>query len=274
MTLQPPAATIRQDEVLTGEAVALDIQPLSLFQRALGTLIDVVATVLVLLGLALVAGWLLGESIVDPSTAPIFGVVALVIALVIAPTAIETLTGGRSLGRLAVGGRIVRTDGGSAGLRQAFIRAFIGVFEIWFTFGAVAALVGAFTPRTQRLGDLVAGTYCERTRAAKLSGRVPELPPALAGWATVADVGRMPDRLARRVTQFVHHAHALEPAARVRVASALAAELTPYVSPLPTTDPESFVLAVSVMRRERELRALQSQNARLAALTGGDSGSA
>ncbi len=272
MTLPPALATIRQDEVLTGEAVALDVQPLSFFQRALGTLIDVVATVLVLLGLLLVAGWLLGESLVDPRTAPIFGIVVAVLALVVAPTAVETLSGGRSLGRLAVGGRVVRTDGGSSGFRQAFIRAFLGVFEIWLTFGAVAALVGAFTPRTQRLGDLVAGTYCERTRAPRLSDALPELPPALASWAAVADVGRMPDRLARRVTQFVHQAHTLEPTARVRVAGALAFEITPYVSPRPATDPETLVVAVAVIRRERELRALESQNARLAMLTAGDDG--
>ena len=71
-------------------------------------------------------------------------------------------------GRWAVGGRIVRVDGGAAGFRHAFIRAFIGVLEIWLTAGAVAAIVGAFTPRTQRLGDLVAG----QRAAARVGARV------------------------------------------------------------------------------------------------------
>ena len=36
------AVEIHQDEVLTGEAVALDVQPIGYFLRALGVLIDMV----------------------------------------------------------------------------------------------------------------------------------------------------------------------------------------------------------------------------------------
>ena len=261
---------IRQDEVLTGEAVALDIQPLSFFQRALGCLIDVIAAVVLLIALAVVANWLLGGAFLDAAAAPILGITTVVVVLVLVPALVETLTGGSSLGRWAVGGRIVRVDGGAAGFRHAFIRAFIGVLEIWLTAGAVAAIVGAFTPRTQRLGDLVAGTYCERSRAPKLQPRPVELPPALTSWAAVADVGRMPDRLARRVSQFVHQALYLEPAARARVAAALATEVTPYVSPVPPVDPETMLRGVVALRRAREGRALALQNERLATLTAGD----
>lgn len=265
---------IRQDEVLTGEAVALDIQPLSFFQRALGCLIDVVASVVVLIVLAVVASWLLGGAFLDAAAAPILGISIAVVVLVLVPALVETLTGGSSLGRWAVGGRIVRVDGGAAGFRHAFIRSFIGVLEIWMTVGAVAAIVGAFTPRTQRLGDLVAGTYCERSRAPKLRPRPVELPPELASWAAVADVGRMPDRLARRVSQFVHQAAFLDPRARARIAAALAADVAPHVSPLPPTDAETMLRGVVALRRAREARALALQNERLAALTSGDADTA
>lgn len=257
--------------MLTGEAVALDIQPLSYFQRALGCVIDVAVSIAVLLVLTIVSGWVLG-GLVDSAAFPIVGITLAVLGLVALPTAVETLTGGSSLGRWAMGGRIVRTDGGAAGFRHAFIRSFLGIFEIWLTFGAVAAIVGAFTSRTQRLGDLVAGTYCERTRSPRLDTRSPELPPALASWQPVADVGRMPDRLARRVSQFVHQADQLDPHARVRVATALANEVTGYVSPLPPVDPETLLRGVAAVRRERELRALDLQNQRLTALTTGDTG--
>lgn len=269
-TEQPRAIEIRQDEVLTGEAVALDVQPLSFFQRALGCAIDVATQLVLLIVLAIVSAWLVGGAVIDPAASPILGITVAVVVLVAVPTAVETLTGGRSLGRWAVGGRIVRADGGAAGFRHAFIRAFIGVLEIWLTVGAIAAIVGAFSPRTQRLGDLVAGTYCERTRAPRLTTAVVELPAALAGWATVADVARLPDRLARRVGQFVHHADALEPSARARVAAALAAEVAAWVSPVPQVDPELMLRGVAVLRRDRELRALSLQNERLATLTAGD----
>src|SRR5690606_25214199 len=102
-----------------------------------------------------------------------------------------------------VGGRIVRLDGGATGFRHAFIRALIGVLEIYMTFGAVAVLTGAFSARSQRLGDLVAGTYSQRVRTPRLPVHTPSMPPALAEWARVADVARMPDRLARRISQFL-----------------------------------------------------------------------
>ena len=270
----PVTVEIRQDEVLTGEAVALDIQPLNFFQRALGCLIDVVASVGLLIVLAVVASWALGGALVDAAAAPILGITTVVTVLVLLPALVETLSGGASLGRWAVGGRIVRVDGGAAGFRHAFIRAFIGVLEIWLTVGAVAAIVGAFTPWTQRLGDLVAGTYCERSRAPKLQPRPVELPPELASWATVADVGRMPERLARRVSQFVHQAAFLDPRARARLAAALASEVAPHVSPVPPVDPETMLRGVATLRREREGRALALQNERLATLTAGDADTA
>jgi uncharacterized RDD family membrane protein YckC len=270
-----PAARIvqiQQDEVLTGEAVALDVQPVGYFLRALGTLIDVLIGLGAFILFALVTSWLIGESVLDVVTLPILTVSILVTVMVVIPTTVETMSRGRSLGKLAVGGRIVRTDGGASGFRQAFIRALVGVFEIWLTFGAVAALVGAFTPRAQRLGDLMAGTYSERTRTPKLPPPAPPIPPVLSGWAGVADVARLPDRLSRRIAQFVQNADAMQPPARARLAAELAAEAAVHVSPVPDVDGETFLRAVVGVRRDRELRALLLEQERVAALTAAASG--
>jgi len=263
---------VHQDEVLTGEAVALDVQPVGFFMRALGTIIDALVSIAAFLLLLWVIAAAESAGILAPELFPILTVTLLVLILVVLPTAVETASRGRSLGRLAVGARIVRSDGGASGFRQAFIRALLGVLEIWFTFGGLAALVGAFTPRSQRLGDLVAGTYSERTRTPALAPTAVVLPAALAGWATVADVARMPERLARRVAQFAAQADRMQPAARERVAASLAAEVRPHVSPLPPVAPELLLRGVVAVRRERELRALQLENARVAGLLlGGDS---
>ncbi len=171
------AVEIHQDEVLTGEAVALDVQPIGYFLRALGVLIDMVLGVIVLVLFALVTTWLAAQGLLDETVMPILVIIVLVIVMVVIPTVVETASRGRSLGKLAVGGRIVRADGGATGFRHAFIRALVGVFELWFTLGAVAALVGAFTPRSQRLGDLLAGTYSERTRTPRLPADPPGMPP-------------------------------------------------------------------------------------------------
>src|SRR5688572_26855310 len=108
---------IQQDEVLTGEAVALDVQPVGFFMRALGTLIDVLIGVAVFIVFGLLTSWLVGQSVVDVVALPILTITMLVTVTVVIPTVVETLTRGRSLGKLAVGGRIVRIDGGASGFR-------------------------------------------------------------------------------------------------------------------------------------------------------------
>lgn len=260
---------IHQDEILTGEAVALDVQPVGYFLRALGVFIDMLIGVVLLFLYVLLVTWLIAIGAVDESTLTIATIAVLVLVLVAIPTVVETLSRGRSIGKLAVGGRIVRTDGGATGFRHAFIRALVGVFELWFTLGAVAALVGAFTPRSQRLGDLMAGTYSERTRTPRLPAADFSVPPPLLEWAAVADVGRLPERLSRRLAQFASSAPNMEPSARVRVAASLAQEAARHVSPVPAADPETLIRAVVAVRRQRELRALQLEAARVELLTGG-----
>jgi hypothetical protein len=136
------------------------------------------------------------------------------------------------------------------------------------TFGGVAVLTGAFNARSQRLGDLVAGTYSQRVRTPALTSHVPLLPPELAGWAQIADVARLPDRLARRISQFLQSAPRMVPAARARVAHDLLAEATPFVSPMPPVAPELVLIGITVLRRERERRALENADRRAERLTG------
>lgn len=265
------AALDSDDEVLSGEAVAIEVQPVGLFFRTLGALIDVVLSWAVFLGYIAVRYWMLG-AFGDPALDRILAVLALVTAFVIVPCTIETLTHGRSLGKLAVGGRIVRIDGGAAGFRHALIRSLIGVFETYLTFGAVAFLTAAFTARSQRLGDLVAGTYSQKVRTPHLAARVLMMPQGLESWAAIADVARMPDRLARRISQYLDSTPQLLPAARARIAHELLAEASAYISPLPAAPPEAVLVAATVLRRERERRALALADARVQRLSGVDVG--
>ena len=115
----------------------------------------------------------------------------------------------------------------------------------------------------------MAGTYSERTRTPRAPRRTPPaFRPLLAAWAAVADVARLPDRLARRIAQFVGSTPtAWSRAARARLAASLAAEVAAHVSPVPAVDPETFLRGVVAVRRDRELRALQLEAQRVAALT-------
>lgn len=254
-------------ELITGEAVALDVRPTGFILRAAGAIIDYVVSILVFVGLMLAMfSWILSGVAMDTAmfTAIVLGLTVL--CLVVLPAAVEIATRGRSLGRLVVGARIVRDDGGAPGFRHAFIRALTGYFEIYATAGGIAALTGLLSARSKRLGDVLAGTYSQRERLPRVVEPVAMIPPQLAAWAGGADVARLPDPLARRVTQFLKQAGSLTPATRTRLAAELAAEVSRFVSPLPIAPPEAFLVGVSVIRREREYQAQLAARQRLSLL--------
>lgn len=253
-------------ELVTGEAVALDVRPANFILRTAGTLIDAVAYIGLLASLA----WLLfnlGTTLgIDEALAQAWLVGLLVFCLVIVPMAVETASQGRSLGKLAIGARIVRDDGGSIGLRHAFIRALTGVIEIYLTFGGLAALTALLNGKSKRLGDLLAGTYSQHERVPHVLEPVYGLPASLQTWASVADVARMPDPLARRVTAFVKQAAGMTAHARVELSDQLAAEVAEYVSPLPAVSAEDLLAGVSAIRRQRDYTALLLETERLVRL--------
>jgi uncharacterized RDD family membrane protein YckC len=261
-------------ELMTGEAVALDLRPTGFVLRAAGSAIDFLVYIGGYLLLALLVLPLAVETLsLDEAATAAGAIILLVLALIIAPTAVEVLSHGKSLGKLAVGGRIVRDDGGAIGFRHALIRSLTAMLEIVLTVGGLAAVVGLLNSRTKRLGDMLAGTYSQYERVAKEIVPTRPVPEPLYEWSLTADVARLPDRLSRRVTTFLRQAASLTPATRARLAHELADETRAWVSPLPYLPAgmpfgdEMFLAAVSAMRREREATALELERVRLDKLT-------
>ncbi len=105
--------------------------------------------------------------------------VALMLAfwLIFMPWLVEVLSRGRSLGRLVMGLRIVRDDGGPAHPYQSFVRAICAPFEVLFTTGIVAVVVMLFSKRSKRVGDMLAGASLGQALADQVSGLVSPPPP-------------------------------------------------------------------------------------------------
>lgn len=268
MADDPADEWVDGDSVMTGEAVALALRPTSFALRTGGAVIDVLvsvfAFVFLIIGLSVVGGALR----VEATYFNISAITGLVLCLVILPAAVETLSHGKSLGRLAVGARIVRNDGGAAGLRHALIRSLVGVLEIYLTLGALAAASGLLSQKSRRLGDLLAGTYSQNERPGALPPAPFGAPLPLVAWTASADVARMPESLGRRIRNFLAQAPELDPPRRQHLARELANEVSPFVSPLPAIDPELFLAGVVVVRRERESAALGLEARRLARVDG------
>jgi uncharacterized RDD family membrane protein YckC len=248
------------EDLVTGEAVVLDLRPASFLSRSLALIIDYV----VVLVAFFVVIWSLSVVMVvsDDAVIAAAGLVGVVAVLIGLPVTVETLTRGKSLGKLAMGLRVVRDDGGPIRMRQALIRALVGFGEIWLAQGSVAIIASLSNRRGKRLGDHLAGTYVVRERTPAAATTPPAMmPPRLAGWAAGCDLGRVPDRLAVATRQFLARAARLHPASRERLGVGLAQQLSAYVAPQPPpgTHPEEFLAAVLAERRERDLRRLRAE---------------
>ncbi len=247
------------DDLVTGEAVALELPAAGVAVHAVSGAIDVVTTLLLLWAASSVAVVATAGS--DEALASTAMLLAVVLALLVLPTTLETLTRGRSLGKLALGLRTVRDDAGPIGFRHAFTRALVGVVEIWLLFAIPALVSGLVSAKGKRLGDYAAGTYVVRERVRMTIPPPPAMPPALAGWAVGADIARLPDGLAMAVRQFLGRAAGLSPASRASMAAELQAEVLRHVAPPPPagSHPEMVLTAVIADRRRRDGQRLQRE---------------
>ena len=241
------------DETIIGEGVALDTAAASLGSRAASALLDALV-----LG-AVYFATTVAMAIVLPNTLDLAAVSAIYLTEAIAvfvgiPVVFETVSRGKSVGRYALGLRIVRDDGGPVALRQVVVRALVGVIELWLSAGSIALIASASNSRGKRVGDMLAGTYALQTRASSSQHLPLAVPFSLGEWARVVDIRRLPDGLALEARQFLTRALALHPSSRRQLGESLSERVAPFVSPLPPegTHPETFLTAVLAVRRDRE----------------------
>ncbi|MFH9728614.1 RDD family protein [Streptomyces sp. NPDC017254] len=241
--------------LVTGDAVVLGLQPARLPSRALAVLIDLVvvwaAYLLITLGLAVATASLDGAAVAAVSVA------SFLLILVGAPIAVETLSHGRSLGKLACGLRVVRDDGGPIRFRHALVRGAMGVVEILLTFGVVACIASLVSERGRRLGDVFAGTLVvrERVPTARVLA-VPPPPPWLVGRFAGLDLSAVPEALWLQIRQYLTRARELDPAVGRRLAERLADELVARTGtpPPPGVPAEAYLAGVVAERQARDAR--------------------
>ncbi|MFE1855460.1 RDD family protein [Streptomyces sp. NPDC002387] len=242
-------------ELVTGEAVALELRPAKLPSRVLAVLLDlaVAMTVYILVTIGLVTA----TSGLDDAAQTALSITTFVLLLVGGPIAVETLSHGRSLGKLACGLRVVRDDGGPIRFRHALVRGAVGVIEILMTFGVIACIASLVSARGRRLGDVFAGTLVVRERVpAGRAGLVPPPPPWLAGRFSQLDLSAVPDGLWLAIRQYLTRMQQLDPQVGWSMAERLASDLTAYTgTPAPHGIPAgAYLAAVMQERQAREAR--------------------
>jgi uncharacterized RDD family membrane protein YckC len=242
------------DGIVTPEAVVLQFESAGLASRMLALTVDLalqfVLVMMVVLGtLALVAGTALGG----------IGAALLYISLFLIvfgyPAAMETLWRGRTLGKAALGLRVVTIEGAPITFRHAAIRSIFAAIDVYATSAVVGVIAMLLTRRNQRLGDLVAGTIVlrERTSAKSLAPVRFTVPPGLEAYTATLSTAALEHADYGAVRSFLLRASGLAPHIRAHLASQLAAPLAARLrtTPPPQVDPETFLVCIAAAFQRR-----------------------
>ncbi len=243
-------------EVVTGDAVVLDVRVAQLPVRAVSALIDI--TVVLICYLISLMLWAATLSQFDDAASAAIMVIFTVLVLVGYPLIFETATRGRTLGKMAMGLRVVSDDGGPERFRQALFRALASVVEIWMLVGSPAIICSMLSIKAKRIGDVFAGTVVISERGPKL-GPPPMMPPYLAWWAASLQLSGLGAEQAELARQFLSRANQLDPYVRDQMAYRIANDVLSRVAPPPPpgTPPQLALAAVLAERHRRELARLR-----------------
>jgi uncharacterized RDD family membrane protein YckC len=265
-------------EVVTGEAVVLDLAVARFPSRLLALIIDIAVQVPILLFLEIVVFRRAASHLNQASAAAVY-LAGLMFVVIGYPLIFETLSRGKTLGKMALGIRVVSDDGSPERFRQALVRALSAAFvEIWLPpFNLIGMPAGLITSmvsaKGKRLGDMFAGTFVIQERVPRRPELAPVftvVPPPLTGWAQHLEIARLSDQTAAAASSYLRRYYDLRPAAREQLGLQLAAAVAAQVSPPPPpgTDAPSFLAAVLAVRREREQARLHARLAGQAAAGG------
>jgi uncharacterized RDD family membrane protein YckC len=244
------------EPLVTGDAVVLDVQIAQLPVRVVSSLIDaIVVVVAYVLGVVL---WAMTLAQFDSALSAAVLIIFTILAFVGYPVIIESATRGRSVGKMALGLRVVADDGGPERFRQALFRALSGFVELWTFTGGPAVICSMLSAKGKRIGDVFAGTMVISERAPRLNPP-PPMPPSMAWWASSLQLSGLRPQQAERARHFLSRASQLDPALRDRMAYQICAEIAAQVSPPPPpgAPPQLILAAVLAERHRRALTRMQ-----------------
>jgi uncharacterized RDD family membrane protein YckC len=248
MNVTPPRG------IVTPEAVVLEFDTAGLGSRVVAIVIDLLVQGAVLVMMVFALG-LAADGGAGTTLVVVLSVVFLFLILLGYPVAFETLWNGRTLGKAAMGLRVVTREGAPIRFRHAAIRGIFGLIELWAFFGSIAVATVLVTRRNQRLGDLAAGTIVliERTAGGHTNAVFFRPPPGYEAYVAALDVSALDAERYAVVRSFLVRAGGLAAPSRAALAVGLAnrTATTMRHTPPPGVPPELFLTCAAAAYQQR-----------------------
>ena len=252
------AVSLGRLEVETADHVVLRYDLAGPGTRGSAALIDAFLSLTMVFGLS-VGAVLIGSRLPPGIGAQLAGVAAFLIltSWVSYFVLLEWLWNGQTIGKRRAGLRVIGPDGEPARFTAVLIRNLVRVVDFlpaWYALGVVMIFV---TPRSQRLGDLAAGTYVVRAPKPRLDWlslrtlepkRVATSTPGGHAAPSVTSV-RISGESQRLVREFVSREHTLRADDRAKLAAAIARPLRAAAPDVEMSDDTAFLHHIAASLR-------------------------
>ncbi len=234
---------------MTPEAVLLEFRAAGIASRLLAKTLDVMIQGLLLIALLVVVG--LAST---AGTARLIIVLVGVFLVVFGYPTLEAFWGGQTPGKRALGVRVISIEGSPIRFRHAAIRSIIGVFEFLIPPGGLLAIVSALVSRrSQRIGDLAAGTVVVRDHRTTTQPYFWAPPRGWEQYGFAFDAGRLTPPRYAIIREFLRRAHEFDDDARLALARTLAAQVEGWTSwpRPPELGAEAYLLSTAFAYQRR-----------------------
>jgi uncharacterized RDD family membrane protein YckC len=248
--------------VVSPEGVVVEYQLAGVGTRFLAILIDLAVMAVLMLFSFLVGVVGVGRAVGFGAGATVSILISFV-ALFGYPIGCDMWADGRTLGKLAVGSQVRMASGHPVTFPASVIRTLLAFVDVLISSGVILLVSVLSTKKSQRLGDLAAGTVVIRQRSSAIPvlpspgpvssgafGGMPAFgmtprPVAGAGFPMGLDVSQITAQDAIIARRFLERRHSLSGETRHRLAQEYATRLSPLVMGAPRSiSAEDFLVLV------------------------------
>ncbi len=154
-------------DVITSHNISIDYEAASVMSRGVALFLDLLIK-LVYYVVILVIFLVFGLEFASLDFILIFFTIVVGLPIMFYSLVLEYLLKGQTIGKMAMGIRVVNLNGENASLGDYTLRWSFRLIDFWFSLGAIGALFISTTEKGQRLGDVLAQTAVVRNKPEQL----------------------------------------------------------------------------------------------------------
>ncbi len=155
---------MKKVDVITSHNISIEYEAASVLHRGIALFLDLIVLGVYYILTLFIFVSIIGISLDDFDMILVLYYIVTILPMMFYSLIFEYLLKGQTIGKLAMGVRVVNLNGENASLGDYTLRWSFKIVDFWFSAGAIAALFITTTEKGQRLGDVLAQTAVVRNK--------------------------------------------------------------------------------------------------------------